>query len=266
MKNCVLIIDAQNDFCNPNGALYVKGAEKDMQRLTKFLNNNSKNISRLVFTKDMHPEYNISIPEWFKRKDNDNIPMPFTSLILNGEYYCGKYLSRSVGGYIVSNPEVTDRTHQYVKWLNDQNLKHFIWPKHCIAGTSGSEIVEELKTVHIESEIYNKGTNPLTHPFSAITDAEPSTTDCKQLININLIRFLGNFDNIFMAGEARNFCVLETMKDLLINSTYPYDMAKKIVIIEDCMSDVPGFENESQNFNHVIKTFKLRTCKSDDII
>ena len=36
-KNAILIIDAQYDFCNPDGALFVSGADADMQRLKKFI-------------------------------------------------------------------------------------------------------------------------------------------------------------------------------------------------------------------------------------
>lgn len=33
----LLIIDPQNDFCSPDGSLYVHGAEQDMQRLADFI-------------------------------------------------------------------------------------------------------------------------------------------------------------------------------------------------------------------------------------
>lgn len=34
-----LIIDAQYDFCNPEGALFVPGAQEDMQRLKNSFSN-----------------------------------------------------------------------------------------------------------------------------------------------------------------------------------------------------------------------------------
>ncbi len=46
-KNALLIIDPQNDFCNPGdttesnkGSLYVDGAEKDMLRLANWIKQN----------------------------------------------------------------------------------------------------------------------------------------------------------------------------------------------------------------------------------
>lgn len=32
MKVHLLVIDPQKDFCNPNGSLFVTGADKDMDR------------------------------------------------------------------------------------------------------------------------------------------------------------------------------------------------------------------------------------------
>ena len=49
MSNALLIIDPQNDFCNPNGTLFVSGAEEDCERLAEFIDNNSSKISYSFF-------------------------------------------------------------------------------------------------------------------------------------------------------------------------------------------------------------------------
>jgi nicotinamidase/pyrazinamidase len=41
-----------------------------------------------------------------------------------------------------------------------------------------------------------------------------------------------------MAGEAKSHCVANTIKQMLDIK----GIARKLVILEDCMSDVPGFE------------------------
>ena len=38
-KNALLLIDVQNDFCDPNGALFVPGAEEDSKRTAEFIEN-----------------------------------------------------------------------------------------------------------------------------------------------------------------------------------------------------------------------------------
>jgi len=44
MSRCLFIIDPQVDFCSPDGALYVPGADKDMERLADFISKQSPMI------------------------------------------------------------------------------------------------------------------------------------------------------------------------------------------------------------------------------
>lgn len=65
MKNVLLIIDMQYDFCNPNGSLYVKDAEKAVGNtigLTNTLQNRDI-LSDVIFTRDWHIEKHPSFVE-----------------------------------------------------------------------------------------------------------------------------------------------------------------------------------------------------------
>ena len=53
MKTLV-IVDFQNDFCNTNGTLYVKGAEEAKANLIKYLEVNKDNIDNVILTRDWH--------------------------------------------------------------------------------------------------------------------------------------------------------------------------------------------------------------------
>ena len=44
MKETLVIVDFQNDFCNPKGSLYVNGAEEAKANLIKYLESNKDNI------------------------------------------------------------------------------------------------------------------------------------------------------------------------------------------------------------------------------
>ena len=56
-KRALIIVDMQNDFCDPQGALYVKGAEKvDISRLVK-------KYTLTAVSKDWHPENHYSFKE-----------------------------------------------------------------------------------------------------------------------------------------------------------------------------------------------------------
>lgn len=53
MKTLV-IVDFQKDFCNPNGSLYVPGAEEAEQAIVDYIENNYKDILNVLFTVDWH--------------------------------------------------------------------------------------------------------------------------------------------------------------------------------------------------------------------
>ena len=87
-------------------------------------------------------------------------------------------------------------------------------------------------------DVVVKGTNPLTEHFGALRANVPVEGSPETQINEELIRKLQLFDDILMSGEAKSHCVANTIKQMLdINGIAP-----KLVILEDCMSDVPGFE------------------------
>lgn len=54
MKIVWIIIDMQNDFCRPDGALYVPGAEKDAERISGLLRSQAAGITDIWLTRDEH--------------------------------------------------------------------------------------------------------------------------------------------------------------------------------------------------------------------
>ena len=54
-KKILIIIDAQHDFCDKNGALYVPNAEIAINNIISFINENKGIIEQVVFTTDNHP-------------------------------------------------------------------------------------------------------------------------------------------------------------------------------------------------------------------
>jgi len=78
MKNIhLLVIDPQIDFCDSKGALYVKGAEKDMSRLATFTRKSKDKITDIHVTLDSHHLIDIAHPT-FWRDTNGAAPKPFT--------------------------------------------------------------------------------------------------------------------------------------------------------------------------------------------
>ena len=73
-QNAILIIDAQYDFCNPQGALFVEGADADMKRLAAWIKTNKSQIDHISVTMDSHPVNDISHPSFWQDK-NGNFPI-----------------------------------------------------------------------------------------------------------------------------------------------------------------------------------------------
>lgn len=76
-KIALLIIDGQFDFCNPQGSLFVQGADTDMVRVGDFIKKNEKRIDFIGLTMDSHQVNDISHPSFWMDKDG-NYPNPFT--------------------------------------------------------------------------------------------------------------------------------------------------------------------------------------------
>jgi nicotinamidase-related amidase len=247
--NALLIIDAQYDFCNPKGSLYVPGAEKDMERLAQFIHNNRSKIDFICLTMDSHPYVHIAHPGYWSNLEGKN-PEPFT-VITSQDVENQKWIP-------LYQPEYS---LQYLKKLEAQGqFPHVIWPYHCIAGTMGFTIEENLmesirewsisfgKPHHVEL----KGANPFTEHFGIFTSNIPIESDPSTQPNYTLLNKLNQYAQIYIAGEARSHCVATSIKQML--ELMP-EMSSKIVILEDCMSDVPGF---SEQANPIYQDAKAR--------
>ena len=234
MKSLLFIIDMQNDFCQPTGSLYVPGAENDVERLCRFIGSNADSIDRIVLTQDNHHYLDISHPCFWTDHAGKH-PAPFT-VIMPEDVETDRWIPRMY----------PKRALQYLHALRDNDeYAHTVWPEHCIWGSEGAAIVAALMNVIADwakqgkyHTVISKGTNPLTEHFGAFRANVP-LPDCPETaLNLPLINELKSFDRIWIAGEAKSHCVANTIRQLF---DYP-EIIKKLAILEDCMSHVPGFE------------------------
>ncbi len=233
-KNALLIIDAQYDFCHPEGALYVPNAEQDMRRLAQFINTHVEVIDHICVTLDTHFVNDISHPAFWQDEETKT-PPPFTQ-ITAAEVKAGKWTPRFF-------PE---KTKQYLENLEAQGqFPHFIWPEHCLAGSKGNALDEQvmqavLHWAHQQGKDYQvvvKGTYPLTEHFGIFAAQVPEKDHPETLLNKSLIEALYQYDQVYVAGEAKSHCVATSIQQAM---DYAPDLAAKMTIIEDCMSDVAG--------------------------
>jgi nicotinamidase-related amidase len=108
-----------------------------------------------------------------------------------------------------------------------------------------------------------KGTDPLSEMYGII---KPEY-DIHGYVNIEFLNQIENYDKIVIAGEAKSHCVLETIKQILEHFSNRPEITKKIYILEDCMSCIPGYEQATEDaFNNFVSVYGVNIVKSTDNI
>lgn len=215
-KNLLLVIDPQNDFVSNWGSLYIKGAEDIVRNLGNWIVENSKIIDDICLTQDTH--YRIHIGHSVFWKEN---PMVGTRITLD-DVLSGKY-----------NP--INYRDEVIKYLETKGSQ-VIWPEHCIFGSIGWAFPEDITLAlghwsivkEKEYEIFMKGKTPYIDGYSALRG------------NQDLANKILEYDRVYIAGFARDYCVAETVRDMLFMIPNDY-LFGKLVFLESCMASIiPG--------------------------
>ena len=83
------------------------------------------------------------------------------------------------------------------------------WPPHCVNGTRGGEIADELKPFVTEDKVFLKGTNQAEEQYSGfegVNKAGASLNDALKALGIKKVTVI---------GIATEYCVRNTAEDLL---------------------------------------------------
>ncbi|MEE4260373.1 MAG: hypothetical protein V2I62_11465 [Bacteroidales bacterium] len=245
----LLIIDPQYDFCNPNGSLFVPGAEEDMPRLAKMVTRLKKKIDDIHVTLDSHHLVDIAHPIFWLKSDGTH-PIPFE----NGLPTIITVEDIDNGLYRTTYPPHQARATEYVKALAANGRYPLcIWPPHCLIGSIGATIVPELFEALLDWENefamvdkVTKGSNFWSEHYSAVQADVPDPEDPSTQLNWGLIETLEKSDVILLAGEARSHCLANTVTDIADN--FGEENIKKMVLLEDATSDVGGCEDMGKDF------------------
>lgn len=280
-----LIIDPQNDFCHPNGSLFVPGAKEDSDRLAETLKRLRGKINDIHVTLDTHHYVDIAHPiSWVDSSGTH--PNPFT-LISKEDVEKGVWKA--------TNPQWQKRFLEYVTSL-ETNKRYLlcIWPPHCLIGSWGHNVIEpvyeelliwegkpQIPDPHFGSahsmvygddgkkyfamvDYVTKGSNFWTEHYSAVQADVPDSTDTSTLLNTPLIQTLQDADLIPLSGQALSHCVANTVRD--IANKFSDDNVKKLVLLTDTTSSVPGFENLGQEFLDEMIGRGMQTSKAADFL
>lgn len=262
MKIELLVIDPQNDFCHPDGSLFVPGASEDMERLTKMIIRLKDKLDDIHVTMDSHHFVDVAHPI-FWMDSNGKHPDPFT--IISHE-------DVKNGIYRTTNPQFQARMVEYVQTLEaNKRYPLCIWPPHCLIGSWGYGVREGLFEALLEWEkdfaivdYVTKGSNFWTEHYSAVQADVPDPQDPDTQLNMRLIETLQKADIILLAGEARSHCLSNTVRDIANN--FGEDNIKKMVLLKDATSDVPGFENLGEDFVSEMRGRGMQISTTEDYL
>lgn len=252
----VLVIDAQKDFCFPEGSLYVggrggRGAIDDNARLAAFIYQNLGAIKSLTTTMDTHFAYQIFFPSfWVDAQDN---PLTPHTIIHTADIQAGKVRPNPAIAWWLCNgnyPWLVRQVGYYCEELERAGkYELYLWPPHCLMGSDGhalAGVIHEARLFHAfvrgaQSWVEVKGGNPLTENYSVLRPEVLLRHDGHSLAqkNTNFIKTLLTADAVVIAGQAASHCVKSSIDDLLgeITAQDP-GLARKVYILGDCMSAV----------------------------
>jgi nicotinamidase-related amidase len=286
-KILVIGIDFQNDFVLPDkslvadgepyGSLSVPGSRGDIERFTRFIYNHCDKLTRIFLSIDTHFVYQIFHGSMWLDGAGDTVA-PYT-MITPDDLNAGAY--RFVGG----NPSIARQCVEALAAAGKGGV--FIWPYHCLTGSFGwCPETQLMQMVHFHSAARKtigkerpvptfKGTDIHSEMYGFL---EPEfNPKGAALINKNVLDVLARtdatggdikfeYDQIFVGGEAGSHCLPESVRQIVKRfANYP-EFTRRITILEDCTSPVPGFEQAMRDaFDEFKRNYGVQIKKSTDV-
>lgn len=276
MKTAVVIIDMQNDFIHKNGSLCVSNGDNAAKNIANFLKEND--VNKIFVSMDHHPKNNIASTEFWYDSENKHVE-PFTEITLDDvlskkirAYYYKAYLIAYLkelekkGKKLIAWPshcventwgceicnelkEVLDYKDnvEYIKKGTNPYTEHYSIFKAEIPLAGYSKIdgciyvpyILETTNIPLIGNILSKDVNM---NFYAPVEFKNETNDTT--LNIKLLDKLNTYDKVYICGVATDFCVKESIKDIVQNKP---DICKKMVILKDCMASIGDVDFESDD-------------------
>ncbi len=259
---CMFVIDPQNDFCSPDGALYVPNAEQDMARLSKFMLDNVMMFANMYITFDAHSNFHIAHQEFWKYEDG-SMPDEYT-IITKDDVESGK----------ITSTRIRDRdwSIRYVNSLHNYGKYELcIWPKHCIIGTAGYQLngdilkaIEEYELTKLENVNYiTKSISAFTEHYSVFRAEVPDDRDQSTFFNRKTFNDIMMNDKVIIAGEALSHCVASTIYDI---ARYNNDDLSKVILLTDCSSNVKGFDHLGEAVIEYGQSKGMKVATTQDVM
>ena len=168
-----------------------------------------------------HTPHQIFHQSWWSDKDG-NFPAPFTLITLED----------AENGLWRPNAE-SEKTLEYLKHLEADKKKTLcIWPYHCLQGTSGAALENQFANMaYFHSVARNSSLMRLVKGQQEVTEfygiIKPEY-DPEGYVNDYFISELAKYDKVVIAGEAKDYCVYETLVQMLELFAHDRETQEKI--------------------------------------
>lgn len=254
----LLLVDAQVDFVFTDGALSVPGAVEDTKRTVEFIYHNAGAITSIAASLDSHLPYQIFFSPWWGNERGEH-PAPFTP-ISSADIKGGIWRPLVDPAWSVKYVAELEKTDKQVL---------MIWPFHTMIGTPGHSLVPALYEAvvfhaaarHTQPTILVKGSIPQTENYSIVEPEVKYPRHPLGGLNTSFLDMLAAYDLVYVAGQAKSHCVLETMKSMMRYFAQSPDVIAKVRFLMDCTSSV---QHPQINFE-AIAMAKLREMEQQGV-
>ncbi len=232
----LVLVDVQRDFVDPTGSLSVPGAQDDVARLLSWFYASAGRITHVYASLDTHLPLHIFYGAWWINPRTGAHPEPFTTITLED-------VDRGDWAPVAH----AEWSRQYLLLLKARVKKDLmIWPHHTMEGTLGhtltpalSEAIAWHSAARQAQPVYVSKGRTMRTEFYGIFGAEvPDPDDPASGLNTALLDAVMRHDRVYLAGEAKSHCVLETLRQIVARYHGQPDMLSRVHVLRDCMSSV----------------------------
>ena len=260
-KRLLLCIDVQKDFME-GGALAVPGSIRDVERITQFIYNNMEEISSIMCSLDTHIAHQIFHPCWWVNPKGEH-PAPYT-IITYDDVISNKWKP------VIGDPSDSIQYLKELEKAGNSKKQLCIWPYHCISGTQGATLENEFAKMVYFHSIARKSLNKMiykgTDPYSEMYGIIKPEYSKENFINFPVLKAIKEYDEIYVVGEAKSHCVLESVKQVAEYFSDHPEITQKITVLEDCTSCITGYEAETEDIlNNLKELYGIKLEKSTNI-
>ena len=230
-ENLLIIVNPQNDYMD-TGCIPVLGSLGAIKELSSWIRVEALKITDILIFQNSHGPCDISLPSAWEDKSG-KILDPLTTItkksVENGSY-SPRFITKD----------------QALDYLEKISTTLVLKPRHCIDGSEGAAIPEELsKALQVWSE-KNKGKHWIVRKTKQglLQEFISPFSDTTGKLDENLLSSVLSFDKIYLSGFPKDTCISETIKDF-----DRVDKANQLILLDFGMAAL----NKKANSLDIIK-------------